>query len=607
MEHTATYSPEDNKLRLYAAHRLDAEEYAKVKAAGFKWAPKQELFVAPKWTPEREDLLLEMCGEIGDEDYSPVERAADRAERFSGYRDKRRDEAHSHADTYDAGPSAFGHQNRARAERQAARHDRHRGRAVSQWSKAEYWQARTAGVISHALFKSSPAVRRGRILTIEADQRRHEKGREEYAKRFAAWQKVLTLDGLDTPVQQHENAYGITSDTPPAGKLAYMLVNSGTCWGQYKHPRTGYESSLYSLMVAGDDPITPREAASLWLDGRGEPGGPSRWSDHYTLRLTYERAMIEAEGGSAAAADMEPGGWICASTRTGSVFTGVAGGWMQIHGVNKSPATGRVTSVKVMGTRGYSNPKPGLVSINIERLGEGNYRAPTDEEREAFKVSQVAAKKERKATTPKAPPLINPTDADAERLQAIWNEQARERHARNNRFGSELAPSEVRRLTQAEYSQHSKGAHSHYETVNISEQLRERHTSPMGSARAGRVTVFKIRKAPGASDGFHKADRVVIITDKPRKAIPWEAVGDAADLQPSIEKLTPQLPEIFAACSTGWLPSEGAERQLIDDAEYIGWAYVSSMSQFGLTPAGQAAYAEFAAKQTEPVPAGQLF
>jgi len=74
--HSATYSPEDNKLRLYPAYRLDAEDYAKVKAAGFKWAPKQELFVAPKWTPQREDLLLEMCGEIGDEDYSPEERAA---------------------------------------------------------------------------------------------------------------------------------------------------------------------------------------------------------------------------------------------------------------------------------------------------------------------------------------------------------------------------------------------------------------------------------------------------------------------------------------------------------------------------------------------------
>ena len=53
--YTATYSPDDNKIRLYASTRLDAETYARIKAAGFAWAPKQDLFVAPMWTPARED------------------------------------------------------------------------------------------------------------------------------------------------------------------------------------------------------------------------------------------------------------------------------------------------------------------------------------------------------------------------------------------------------------------------------------------------------------------------------------------------------------------------------------------------------------------------
>ena len=34
------------------------------------------------WTPEREDLLLELCGEIEDEDTTLIERAEARAERF---------------------------------------------------------------------------------------------------------------------------------------------------------------------------------------------------------------------------------------------------------------------------------------------------------------------------------------------------------------------------------------------------------------------------------------------------------------------------------------------------------------------------------------------
>ena len=64
---TATYSPDDNKLRLYASTRLDPETYARVKAAGFKWAPKQQLFVAPMWTPGREDWSCpaEWCRSCG--------------------------------------------------------------------------------------------------------------------------------------------------------------------------------------------------------------------------------------------------------------------------------------------------------------------------------------------------------------------------------------------------------------------------------------------------------------------------------------------------------------------------------------------------------------
>ena len=82
---TATYSPEDNKLRLSSTSRLPRDTYDRVKAAGFSWAPKQELFVAPMWPPEREDLLTELAGEVGDEDTLLVDRAQERAERFEDY------------------------------------------------------------------------------------------------------------------------------------------------------------------------------------------------------------------------------------------------------------------------------------------------------------------------------------------------------------------------------------------------------------------------------------------------------------------------------------------------------------------------------------------
>ena len=90
---TATYSPEDNKLRFYPFARLSKEDYQRAKDAGFSWAPRQELFVAPMWTPARENLMLKWCGEVDDEDRTLMERAEDRADRFDGYSERRSQEA----------------------------------------------------------------------------------------------------------------------------------------------------------------------------------------------------------------------------------------------------------------------------------------------------------------------------------------------------------------------------------------------------------------------------------------------------------------------------------------------------------------------------------
>ncbi|MFB3147399.1 MAG: hypothetical protein ACE10J_01885, partial [Thermodesulfobacteriota bacterium] len=102
-----------------------------------------------------------------------TDRAADRAERFSGYLEKRRSEAHTEADRFNQGPSVHGYQNQDKADRAAKKHDRIADRAVNQWSKAEYWQQRTAGVISNALYKIRPSVRMGRIKILESDERRY--------------------------------------------------------------------------------------------------------------------------------------------------------------------------------------------------------------------------------------------------------------------------------------------------------------------------------------------------------------------------------------------------------------------------------------------------
>jgi hypothetical protein len=401
--HTATYCPEDNKLRLYVG-RVPRPDYERLRAAGYTSTPKQECDFVATWTPQREDLareFLEDGEDIGDEDYSPEERSADRAERFGDYRDKRAAEAGAGADRFDAGPSAFGHQNRARAERQALRHDRKRVYAVSQWAKAEYWQTRTAAVISHRLYLASASVRRGRILRLEAEQRRY----------------------------------------------------SGMC---------------------------------------------DRWKAHYALRLTYERAMLEAEGGTAAAVDIEPGGWF---------------GRHQVQKVNRSTATGRVVSVGVIGPHPWrkaadGSPLVGVQVLNIERMGEDAYRAPTEEERAAF----AAAKAQKKAeATPL--PILNPTPEDAQRLQTLWNARAEERKAERRAKGQHCttsAPSQVEEMTQRGFSHRNRDDCGCAVVMVTSAGIITGETDKAAYR-------LRVRRRYGAYDS---ASCVVILTDKPQKPLP---------------------------------------------------------------------------------------
>lgn len=441
---TVTYCPESNCLRLYVG-RVPRDEYDALRAAGFKATPKQSCDFVATWTPAREDLAseyLEDGEDIGDEDYSPEERAADRAERFSGYRDKRLGEAVGSADTFDAGPSAFGHQSRARAERQASRHDRTRTRAVSQWSKAEYWQERTAGVISHALYKSSAHVRRGRILELEAGLR-----------------KIIA---------------DYTPQDPP-----HYINQQVYCWTTREYK---YDGAEVPHVWCG-----PKGRGGRWVEVASLErlqAGYARWVAHYELRLTYERAMLDAEGGTAAAVEMEPGGWI---------------GRHQIQKVNKSPATGRVVSVGVMGQHPWrrnadGTPEIGVQVINIERLAADVYRAPTDEERATFKAGKKANKKPTVS-------IINPTDEDAERLQSLLNQQAAEHAASKNRGTPDART--VERITQAKFSAYS-GPDSLYHV----------HAFTFGAE------TFKVRVRNRGFVSYDAAYTVVILADKPQKPLP---------------------------------------------------------------------------------------
>lgn len=351
--YTATYSPDDNKLRLYTSSRLDAETYARVKAAGFKWAPKQDLFVAPMWTPGREDLLLELAGEIGDEDTSLTERAEERAERFDEYSEKRANDAESArkavaaiADNIPLGqPILIGHHSERHARKDAERIQNGMRRAVKAWETSQYWTQRAAGAIAHAKYKERPDVRARRIKGLEADLRKVQKGKQTNLADIRMWETLH--DDAQTVLKRKDGTAGTFYTR------ALFLANTGYFSHSYpldKYPRTRPEQSTYEGPIGlwsalggdkGEDAaiITPEQAQRMVLNGaRASIERLDRWIAHYENRLAYERAMLAEDGGTVSdRKPLEIGGAVqCAPWSP-------RGGWSYIVKVNRVTVTVRHT------------------------------------------------------------------------------------------------------------------------------------------------------------------------------------------------------------------------------------------------------------------------
>lgn len=300
---TASYSPDDNKLRLYASERLNAETYKRVRGAGFIWAPKQDLFVAPMWTPDREDLLLELCGEIGDEDTSLIDRAEDRADRFQDYSENRAkdaDRAHKAvaaiANNIPLGqPILVGHHSERYARNDAERIENGMRRAVKMWEQSKYWKSRAAGAIRHAKYKELPSFRARRIKGLEADQRKQERNKADAEKHLKWWNKAETLE--------------------------HVKLLERVDWACFEF-RKQIEAGEYLPVI---EHCRKQYAANMeWAE---------RWIVHISNRLEYERATLGEAGGIVTDKTGPEKGGAC------KCWASPRGGWSYIVKVNKVSVT----------------------------------------------------------------------------------------------------------------------------------------------------------------------------------------------------------------------------------------------------------------------------
>ncbi len=575
--HSATYCPEDNKLRIYVnTHdgRVARDTYLFLRDNGYVSTPKQSCQFVATWSVAAEDIaysLIPEYDEIGDEDTSPTDRAADRAERFNGYTGKRLGDSLDYSERMADSPQGF--QSEAKAARAERRESRLRNHALSNWSKAEYWQRRTEGVISNALHRASADVRRGRIKRLEAEQRKHESTREGICSNLDGWKTVLTLEGADELIPMSDKYYPDHDKCNTAQKLAYKLANYSDCrWSIYHPTDEEVNAKLREIWHHGNTPyhlltdndfagvpmrrLTPREVAELILAKAVDPRDPdcasSRYSRHLELRLTYERQMLANEGGAADDAEMIVGGWF---------------GSYRILKVHKSNATKKAVSLTLEGKDG----KP--QRVNIQRLGAGHYREPTPEELAEFSASQRAKKASAKASTPKAPSLINPTVEDAKKLQAILNSHERK----------ESDHKEIIHSTQKAYSSNSGGSYSPCATEGITERLEVYKPCYYGGTnQSGQTVIFKVRMYHG---------RVVVLDDKPQKSLPWEACEAKLAEHPTFEETAKTVPEFYAWRSSlkqyatkDELTPEMAK--LFAELRYWGLATNSTMFDLGLNNLG---------------------
>lgn len=212
----ATYSPEDNKLRLYTDVRINAEDWAIMKENGFKWAPKQELFVC-YWSVAREDFMLRLAGDIMPEEMTMVERAEAKADRLLILAQKRSDQCAGYQQAANDlmlrldnnQPILSGHHSQRKAEKTQIAVERNIEKAKDTAQAVGYWVWRAQGVIGHADYKNNTRTIYNRIKTLLKELRDRQKRINEAAHNLDL---VDRIDAVTDIEKRNKNIEWLSGD-----------------------------------------------------------------------------------------------------------------------------------------------------------------------------------------------------------------------------------------------------------------------------------------------------------------------------------------------------------------------------------------------------------
>lgn len=336
----ATYNITDDKIRLSLGAKPSPEQIAAMRQAGFTWWPASNLNVA-KWSTTAEDYVLGLGIEI-EEDDRPDDVAA-RVERFSGYAES----AASNADSASRyahnllAPIPAGQPAKQKLSATLKRADAAMQRAVSETEREAHWRNRIAAAIAHAEYKERPDVIARRIKGLEADERTYLR---ELEKKSEIRIRAQIFSNMCNDVRK---------------KIDADFDSSPEVWAWIETNTETFKEELEQIFSA------VWEKHERWA---------KRWLEHIRKRLEYERALLEAMGGSPKLKwELQVGGQV-----------EYAGNWHRIIRLNKRG--GELVSVTV-DTKRYGN--------KLEVGGITGYLEPTAEDTERAKAKT------------KRPPLCN--------------------------------------------------------------------------------------------------------------------------------------------------------------------------------------------------------
>ena len=487
MNISATYSVEDNKLRIYADERLDEEDYLKVKEAGFRWAPKQGLFVAPRWTPAREDLCIELAGDIEPEESTITERAEQKAERLENLAVKRAHQSSVFADAaseiskrFEFGqPILVGHHSERKARKDQERMNRAMDKAVKAHKAVDYWNYRASGVERHANRHHAPRVRANRIKTLMKEFRDHQRSINHCHLCVNQWVKISGIadpNKLIDSVRYHEGAH---LDT---GKLSPFEWDSSQARRSLDEAKEYIAKCIDYYENAAQNPTRKRITA------------------HVLNRLGYERSELGE-----------------VSRYLGDITVVILQAFAREHGSYKPKA-------KLDGDLWtLSSEVPLPAHLGTEKSITGNAEFWQDLMHSAG--YEVPIKKERRKSTAKSVPLINPSIEEATQLQAMWNAKSKSKH---ENYAGEMQFNAMTELTQKQYSARSGGSYSPCSTIEL-----DAAGNKVWSNYKGKTSepVCRIRVFSKSSASLYAPSSIISIADKPCKALPikWDTEPQEAN------------------------------------------------------------------------------